>query len=402
MACAEGNRYAAERAVRDGADPDWADNDAAGPVFQGTDSWVGTTPLYMASRHGHVGCVALLLNHGAQHSLARRDGLTPLCTAAAAGHTECVKLLCAAGSSLLPGSEWQEYSNLQLNASEPWPPLHKAAENGHLECVEVLMRYGALVNAKRVGGRTAMYLAVQSGHLTIVQLLSSYGADRQFSGQYTNHRDAPTLAVVNGHVALANWLFESRRWCSPLHHLSIMCPDRALALLRRGASLDSCYESVTSRHPTPRSLAPVATPAGAATLVLRAAQPWSPSVHHLFPKWARRHARDLLCIGFQLSRLPKFAREEQAIMDTWRHNVMPHVITRPDAGRHLPPCPCPLNAYFAHGLRPMDPIRVYKNPTQNGRWKCDMCFQEHFGGPMLHCEVSRFDLCLECDAARDQ
>ena len=62
--------------------------------------------------------------------------------------------------------------------------------------------------------------------------------------------------------------------------------------------------------------------------VLDAAAPWSPATHALWPPAKRRRAAELLRLGQQLSLLPFFAGEEQALRDLWRTSVMPAALER--------------------------------------------------------------------------
>ena len=62
--------------------------------------------------------------------------------------------------------------------------------------------------------------------------------------------------------------------------------------------------------------------------MLDAAAPWSPATHGLWPPAKRRRARELLVLGQQLSLLPLFAGEEQALRDLWRAYVMPAALER--------------------------------------------------------------------------
>jgi hypothetical protein len=140
-----------------------------------------------------------------------------------------------------------------------------------------------------------------------------------------------------GDDAVREWLARSRHWTTPLHHLAIIGADRALALLRGGADLRAAAAGADA--PTPVSLAEQlraegSAPTGsAADLVLRAAKPWSPQTHHLFPSEARARAVELTLLGAQLSREARFEKEDDpnggvAVWDVWMGFVVPHAVTR--------------------------------------------------------------------------
>jgi hypothetical protein len=77
-----------------------------------------------------------------------------------------------------------------------------------------------------------------------------------------------------------------------------------------------------------------------AHLVLRAALPWEPNTHHLFPEAARARAYELLLVGYALSRSPPYAAHTQALLDVWVYGVMAYAIERTSVarGEHRPPC----------------------------------------------------------------
>ena len=213
-------------------------------------------------------------------------------------------------------------------------PLMLASWQGHVEVVSVLLAAGAAVNhARRDDGSTAMTLACCMRRLACAQILSSYGAVRTFRTRAGNRWTAEQIAIQGGHKALAAWLFESRQWSTPLHHLRIIDAARARELLRGGADI---HAAAAPGGPTPLSLAQALRDAGGpdaaegspAALVLAAAEPWGPRTHALFPAAARSFAVELLLLGHQLSRQPHMAGEEVSLVDVWTQLVMPSAITR--------------------------------------------------------------------------
>ena len=139
------------------------------------------------------------------------------------------------------------------------------------------------------------------------------------------------LSRARGHTDLSAWLDSTRLWSTPLHHLQIVDAARAHALLRDGADLHAQAET---DGPTPLSLARALHVQGAAAegstaaLVLRAAQPWSPQTHALFPTDSRARAVEMLLMGHRLSRESRFEGESVAVLDVWMTAVMPHLVLR--------------------------------------------------------------------------
>ena len=99
------------------------------------------------------------------------------------------------------------------------------------------------------------------------------------------------IANRDGHADLAAWLVASRGW-TPLAHLESLTAARALSLLRSGASL---HEG----EPTPLQRA-AGGEGEAAALIRRAAAPWSPASHSLFPAAARTRAALLVLSLYEI------------------------------------------------------------------------------------------------------
>lgn len=106
----------------------------------------GATPLLRAAKGGDYQAVALLLQHGADHSFPTEQGVTPLMAAAGQGHganptrgryktdadaAECARLLLDAGADV----------NEATRAGQT--PLHSAAGQGWNETVKLLAARGA-------------------------------------------------------------------------------------------------------------------------------------------------------------------------------------------------------------------------------------------------------------------
>ena len=203
-------------------------------------------------------------------------------------------------------------------------PLLLAVLNGHFHTATVLLESNADASHSDKDGHTPMSCACQYGHLATAKLLSSYGASRQFYLSFKGpHETAEELAEFHGHLTLAAWLRDSCKWTTPLHHIAVISTSRTLALLRAGASINAKDQE---GDPTPLALACELHAKGEATngtpaaLVLKAAQPWSPETHALFPAAARAYAVQMMLIGHSKSaRLP---------VDLWLHIIMPYLISR--------------------------------------------------------------------------
>ncbi|EOD21290.1 hypothetical protein EMIHUDRAFT_241416 [Emiliania huxleyi CCMP1516] len=70
----------------------------------------------------------------------------------------------------------------------------------------------------------------------------------------------------------------------------------------------------------------------AAALIRRAAAPWSPASHSLFPAPARECAVMVMRIGYQIAFSPPDDAEARpdrsALSDVWREHVLPHAVAR--------------------------------------------------------------------------
>ena len=310
VACTNGHVEVVARLIEAGAELDRVDDG-------------GRTPLDVALDNDHGEVVARLIEVGAEVVCARTNGATPLHVAGWSGNVKAASRLLDAGADV--GRTDRIFGRTAL---------HLACRRGHVEVAARLIEAGADVNKQDADYEEPIIEAIRNGHLEVVQLLCSHGAKKVFPdiAEY-----AFRLARVSGHFDIYEWLFRTRSWTARLHHLELLTEAQARAELRAGADLHAASDS--SWHidiQTPLSIARDilaeadggAPGAAAARLVLRAAEPWSPANHDLFPAEARTRAVELVRIGFKLSRDPRFADQCQAIMDTWLENVMKHAVIR--------------------------------------------------------------------------
>ena len=110
----------------------------------------GTTPFLRAAKAGDIPAMKLLLEHGADDSLApTRSGITPLMAAAGLGTTE------------------QDTAGRYKTQAQA------------IEAIQLLIDRGADVNAQAKDGRTALHGAALQGYDDVIKFLVSKGADLQ-------------------------------------------------------------------------------------------------------------------------------------------------------------------------------------------------------------------------------
>ena len=216
IACSEGHMSCIEVLLEAGADINRPNSN-------------GATSLFYAASHGHLAAVKLLLARGARTDGWRSCKSDPLCMTASQGHTACVQALVAAGCPIIVDrkygfsalNEAAQYGHpeilhylLQQGASpdaESTPnggaPLLIAAMQGQLPCMQVLLNDGADINRPDADGKTALYWAAYDGSIAALELLLSRHANVQ--GWQSCENDPLYIAAFKGHIACVKALLNA-------------------------------------------------------------------------------------------------------------------------------------------------------------------------------------------------
>jgi ankyrin repeat protein len=118
----------------------------------------GYTPLFLATRSGHIPIIKALINRGANVNAQNKLGNTPLYEAVRRANLPIVKLLYSKGADF-------DVQNIY-----GWTPLHLAV-GGCKEIVNYLVARGADINIKHNGGLTPIDLAMQGRQVSVAELL---------------------------------------------------------------------------------------------------------------------------------------------------------------------------------------------------------------------------------------
>ena len=158
----------------------------------------GQTALMLASAKGHIGAVRELIARGIDVDITGQDGINAIGIAVVEGQAEVVDILLEARVKLnvkdtlygntplaLAISEGRTQiatkllnagADPNLRATLEMTPLMIAAMRGNLVLVELLLEKKVDVNAKNMGGYTAIEIARRGGHKEIVEKLRQGGA----------------------------------------------------------------------------------------------------------------------------------------------------------------------------------------------------------------------------------
>ncbi|KAL9014436.1 MAG: hypothetical protein Q9173_000918 [Seirophora scorigena] len=172
----------------------------------------GCTALHGAALKGREAMLQLLLNQGANPNLMDNDGWTPLHAAAWRKHDDIVQVLLEKvdnGKAILDSVALQQQDTrkreLSMDIAEKKSEgstvvtgLRLAVQERHMSRLQALLEEGADVNAKDVGGWTALILAADNGYVEAVEMLLRHGADVDISGR----REWPALHWAASHGEL--------------------------------------------------------------------------------------------------------------------------------------------------------------------------------------------------------
>ena len=140
-------------------------------------------PIHYAAKNGHIECIKVLLEYGADIHSADIENETPITLAAFYGHTECVRYLLEQGA------------NVNDRAVDGTPLIY-AAQCGNAECVKLLLEHGASVNERITYGKTALRMAVCCDSVPCVRILVERGAKVTDADEFGF--DEMMLAVMHG------------------------------------------------------------------------------------------------------------------------------------------------------------------------------------------------------------
>ncbi|KAM9313225.1 cortactin-binding protein 2 [Gastrophryne carolinensis] len=142
-AAAQGHTQCAEVLLSYNADVNYADG--------------GQSPLYLACKNGNIELAKLLLDSGADRSIATSNGWTPVHAAADKGNSDCLNLLMYYGSLDDSNVQFDLKNNAKhhlkpaisaklLNSAdcEGWTAAHIAASRGFKDCLEILSSHSGL------------------------------------------------------------------------------------------------------------------------------------------------------------------------------------------------------------------------------------------------------------------
>lgn len=157
---------------------------------------LGTTALQWAARKGHEEVVVCLLGKGAQPNSKDIRDRTPLIEAARGGYVGIVRVL----AQHLGGHGLDEADDRGLTA------LHHAADGGHEEVVAALLGHGVHADIRGRDGMLPLMLGSAAGKLGMVQMLLQHRAGQGLDEADDQGRTALHHAADAGHEDVVGFL----------------------------------------------------------------------------------------------------------------------------------------------------------------------------------------------------
>jgi ankyrin repeat protein/Tfp pilus assembly protein PilF len=198
----------------------------------------GYTALHFAAQEGHLEVVTFLVRKvGLSANLRTEEGATALLIASGKGYLDMMKVLVESGA------------DAQMATEAGWTPLMLASRGGHLDAVGFLLDCGCELDVRDSSGWTALMSAVVSGKREVVALLLDRGAQadlRENDGwgplrfaldQASLDRDEK-LELVELVLAAGSSLDLDEELCLAVLRGEIEAVRDALT---RGANVESCY-----------------------------------------------------------------------------------------------------------------------------------------------------------------
>jgi ankyrin repeat protein len=213
LAAVEGDAAAVARLLAAGGDPN-----ASASLRLPSGVVIQTTALCMTAANGRLEVARLLLDAGADPSLAGSDAATPLIAAAARGHLGVLRLLLARGAAV---------DVMQPDTGST--AFHHACYSNQPECAEALALAGCDVRLKDGGGFTGRGLAEEKGHAAVVERLRAAVAEQLRGAQAAGPAPEPAQLDVTD-MQLKKAELELTKLEQKLAQQAVVFAEQALAL----------------------------------------------------------------------------------------------------------------------------------------------------------------------------